>query len=98
MLAGLAELKQVRVYGPPLGSRRVGVVSLNVEGYEPQELASLLDATWQIQTRAGLHCAPRMHAALGTAPRGTLRVSIGHFSTLAQIETLLAALGEVTAP
>lgn len=95
LLDGLAELAHVQVYGPPMNHRRVGVVSINVEGYDPQELASLLDANWQIQTRAGLHCAPRMHAALGTAPRGTLRVSIGHFSSADEIDQLLAALQEV---
>jgi cysteine desulfurase / selenocysteine lyase len=60
-------------------------------------LASLLDANWQIQTRAGLHCAPRMHAALGTAPRGTVRLSIGHFSNSEEIDATIAALAEIAA-
>jgi selenocysteine lyase/cysteine desulfurase len=38
-----------------------------------------------------------MHAALGTAPSGTLRLSIGHFNTAEQIDTVLAALGEIAA-
>jgi selenocysteine lyase/cysteine desulfurase len=74
---------------------RVGVVSLNVAGYDPQELASLLDSQWSIQTRAGLHCAPRMHAALGTAPSGTLRLSVGMFNTAEHIDAVVNALAEI---
>jgi len=95
LLRGLSELKGVQLYGPETTERRVGVVSLNVAGFDPQELAALLDAQWSIQTRAGIHCAPRMHAALGTLPRGTLRLSIGHFTTPEEIDAVLAALAEL---
>lgn len=93
---GLAELPGLRLYGPPTVDRRVGVISLTIDGFDPQELAALLDAQWSIQTRAGLHCAPRMHAALGTAPSGTLRLSLGHFTTAAEIETTLSAFRDIT--
>jgi selenocysteine lyase/cysteine desulfurase len=58
LLTGLARLPGVWLYGPRSADNRVGVVSLNIAGYDPQELAALLDAQWSIQTRAGLHCAP----------------------------------------
>jgi cysteine desulfurase/selenocysteine lyase len=97
LIAGLAAIRRVRLYGPGAADKRLGVVSLNVEGYDPQELAALLDTNWSIQTRAGLHCAPRMHAALGTSPAGTLRTSIGHFTTAEEIDTLIAAVAEIAA-
>jgi selenocysteine lyase/cysteine desulfurase len=96
LLAGLTGLPGLRLYGPPSGNDRVGVVSLNLAGFDPQELAAVLDAHWRIQTRAGLHCAPRMHAALGTSPSGTLRLSFGHFSTEAEIDAVIAAFREIT--
>ncbi len=95
LIAGLTGLPGLRLYGPLSGADRVGVVSLNVAGFDPQELAAVLDANWRIQTRAGLHCAPRMHAALGTSPSGTLRLSIGHFTTQDEIDTAIAALTEL---
>jgi cysteine desulfurase / selenocysteine lyase len=95
LLGGLRELKAVQLYGPPASDRRAGVVSLNVEGFDPQELAALLDAQWSIQSRAGIHCAPRMHAALGTLPRGTLRLSVGHFTTTDEIDAAIAAIAEL---
>jgi selenocysteine lyase/cysteine desulfurase len=38
-----------------------------------------------------------MHAALGTAPGGTLRLSLGHSTSDAEIDATLAALREITA-
>ena len=97
LLAGLEQIRGVTLFGPRNANSRLGVISLNVAGYDPQELAALLDTNWSIQTRAGLHCAPRMHAALGTLPRGTLRISPGHFSTEAEIDTLIGVLKEIAA-
>lgn len=91
----LREIPGCTFYGPRTANQRAGIVSLNLAGYDPQELASLLDSQWSIQTRAGLHCAPRMHGALGTAPSGTLRLSVGMFNTAEQIDRVIAALREV---
>jgi len=97
LLHGITGLGGLQFYGPPTGHQRVGVVSLNIIGLESRELAAILDTQWSIQTRAGLHCAPRMHAALKTLPSGTLRLSLGHFSTQEQIDTTIAALTELAA-
>jgi len=95
LLSRLTGNSRVRLYGPRSGDNRLGVVSLNIVDYDPQELAALLDSQWSIQARAGLHCAPRMHAALKTTPRGTLRLSVGHFTNEAQIDAALAAILEI---
>ncbi|MGI8979912.1 MAG: aminotransferase class V-fold PLP-dependent enzyme [Pirellulaceae bacterium] len=98
LLRGLSEIPELTLYGPKNTDRRLGVVSLNLAGFEPQELASLLDSAYHIQVRAGIHCAPRMHAALGTSPRGTVRISISpHSTTAAEIDVATAALREVAA-
>ena len=97
LLSGLASLPNITLYGPTAAQSRVGRVSLNVAGYDPQELASLLDAQWSIQCRAGLHCAPKMHAALGTAPSGTLRLSLGPYNISDHIDAVVAALRELAA-
>ncbi len=98
LLAGLRDLANVTIYGPEHAANRVGVVSINMEGLECQEVASGLDAAYRIQTRAGLHCAPRMHQSLGTLRQGgTLRISVGAFNTPAHIEAILTALQEATA-
>ena len=98
LLAGLESIAGVKVYGPKDSSKQTGVVSISVEGYDPQELASLLDSSYSVQVRSGLHCAPRMHASLQTAQRGgTVRFSLGLFNTAADINTTIHAIEEITA-
>jgi selenocysteine lyase/cysteine desulfurase len=77
---------------------RVGVVSISVNGFDPHEVASMLDTGHCVQVRSGLHCAPRMHAALGTvAQGGAVRFSLGPFNTLEHIDIALEAVGEIAA-
>jgi cysteine desulfurase family protein len=94
----LSEIEGVTIYGPKLAAERTSVVSITVEGYEPQELAAILDSNYRIQTRAGFQCAPRMHEALGTVPLGgTLRFSPGYATSSDEISRAVAALQEVAA-
>jgi cysteine desulfurase family protein len=79
-------------------ARHVGALSLRVPGpLTPQDLGAILDTSFEIAVRPGLHCAPYIHRALGTFPEGTLRLSPGPFTTEAEIDTFLHALAEITA-
>ena len=98
LFGGLAEIDGVEVYGPEDPARRVGVVSIRVREFDPQEVAAMLDATHSIAVRSGLHCAPLMHRALGTDRHGgTVRLSVGPFTTSEQIATTIQALESVVA-
>jgi cysteine desulfurase / selenocysteine lyase len=92
LLASLAGIKGLRVYGPQSPDDRVGVVSVTLDGFDSQELATVLDGSFGIETRAGLHCAPGMHRCLGTFDGGgTLRMSVGPFTTPTEIDAVAAA-------
>ncbi len=96
LLEGLGDVPGLTIHGPQSTANRSSVVSITVEGYDPQELAAMLDASQRIECRAGLHCAPRMHEALGTAAGGgTLRLSPGYATSLEEIEAVVAALQEI---
>jgi len=96
LLDGMHSINGLTIYGPESLTDRTSVVSITVEGYEPQELAAALEASQRIQCRAGLHCAPRMHEALGTtAGGGTVRFSPGFATTLDDIDAVVEALQEV---
>jgi cysteine desulfurase family protein len=96
LIAGLADIDGVTIHGPQSIADRTSVVSITVDGYDPQELAAVLETTHGIQCRAGLHCAPRMHRALGTsAGGGTLRLSPGFSTSLQEIDTVIRALQDV---
>lgn len=98
LLEGLAEIPQLTLYGPADTQRQSSILSVSVTGYDPQEVATLLDASYSIQVRAGLHCAPLMHDALGTrACGGTVRMSLGQFNTPEQIEIVVASMAELAA-
>ena len=78
----------------------VGALSLIVpdpDVFPSQDLAIALDSSFGIAVRAGLHCAPYAHKALGTFPDGTLRLSPGPFNTAGEVDAFLLALTEITA-
>ena len=96
LMDGLAAIPGVHLYGPLDPAARVGVVSITLQGYSPQECAAALDLHFRIQVRAGIHCAPLMHRALGTtAGGGTVRFSLGPFNTAADIDAAVSAVGEL---
>ena len=69
-----------------------------MEGFDAQELATLLDGEYGVQVRSGLHCAPRMHRRLGTLEQGgTVRFSLGTQTELADIEAAISAMSDLAA-
>jgi len=98
LLEGLREIPDVTVYGPDDISLRVGVVSFSIDGSDPQEIAAMLDAGHRVQTRAGFHCAPKMHQALGTTERGgTVRLSLGWATTEEDVRGAVDAVRQIAA-
>lgn len=96
LLEGFRQLPDFEVPGPEQVESRVGVVSLVSQMVEPQILASVLDENFGIQTRAGLHCAPRIHRAIQSLDYGgTLRFSPGAFNSLSQIESTISAMQDL---
>ncbi len=87
----LAALPGVTVYGSA-DAPHVGVLSFNLPGMECAEAADRLDALG-FCLRGGLHCAPCMHRWLGT--QGTVRASVGPYSTEAEINALADAVAKI---
>ena len=78
----------------------VGALSLVVPDptlLHPQDLSAILDTSFGIAVRPGLHCAPYAHRRLGTFPDGTLRLSPGPFNTADDVDAFTRALAEITA-
>lgn len=87
LLEGLRAIPGVTVYGPERPEDRIGVVAFNLGGIDPGEVEARLDEEFGVVGRAGLHCNPGAHAALGTLDRGgAMRLSPGYFTTMAEIE------------
>ncbi len=95
--AGFEEIKGVKFWGTRKLKNRVATLSMTVENYDAQDVGTILDVEYGIQTRTGLHCAPLIHEHHGTVPRGTIRFSAGPFNTVEQIETAIRAVSEIAA-
>jgi cysteine desulfurase family protein len=91
----LAELPGFEVFGHGDPNRRVGTVSFRCEMIPAADLGAILDQSFEIAIRPGLHCAPYVHKAIGSYPDGLVRVSPGPFNTVAHIEAIVDALREV---
>lgn len=74
---------------------RLPIISITVSGWDPASLAVALESAAGMVTRAGYHCAPLIHSALGSSADGTLRFSLGPYNTDAEVEQLLLALENV---
>jgi selenocysteine lyase/cysteine desulfurase len=94
---GLADAPGVTVHGTRRLERRVAVCSFTVGGYDASDVGTMLDVDHNIISRTGLQCAPLIHEHLGTAPRGTVRLSIGPFTTREHVEKAVAAVAEIAA-
>jgi len=91
---GLRSIRRVRLIGAQ--GPRLGVVSFCVEDWEPDEAALVLRHSFGIVCRAGLHCAPLMHRALGTENRGTVRFSVSGFTTAREVDSAIEAIWRMT--
>lgn len=88
----LKQIPRIKLFGTDDITKSVAPVSFLLDGIEPQELSIILDQSFEIATRAGLHCAPLMHEFLGTASQGCIRFSPGYFNTLQEIEQAVDAV------
>ena len=89
LIAGLRKMPDAVIYRQP-GARYAPVVSFTLGREKPDETAARL-AAQGFCVRAGLHCAPLAHRALGT-PSGTVRFSPSCFNTEAETDAFLRAL------
>ncbi len=76
-------------------SKRTGVISTISQNKDIAQISALLLERGGIETRVGLHCSPSSHKTIGTFPNGTLRFSVGPFTTFEEIDETLACLKEI---
>jgi selenocysteine lyase/cysteine desulfurase len=92
LIKGLEADDRFKIYGGRDENEKVGIVSLNIKGLNPGEVAAILDNRFNVAVRPGMHCAPHIHREIGTFPEGTIRVSPGYFNTVNDIEETISGL------
>jgi cysteine desulfurase/selenocysteine lyase len=88
----LSAVNGVRILGTDEGVDRVGLVSFAVDGVHPHDVGQFLDSKG-IAVRVGHHCAQPLHKRLGVD--SSTRISLGVYSTLAEVEFAVHALAQV---
>jgi cysteine desulfurase/selenocysteine lyase len=94
---GLSQIKGVKFWGTTSLERRVATMSVTVANYDASDVGTILDVEYGILTRTGLHCAPLIHEHHGSAPRGTVRFSVGPFNTEEHVRAAVKAVAEIAA-
>ncbi len=88
----------VSILRPCLEPDNCGIVSFNIGSMDCREVAMILDQSFDIQSRAGLHCAPLLHESLQTATRhGSVRLSPGIFTTPEEVASVVDAIQQIAA-
>jgi cysteine desulfurase/selenocysteine lyase len=87
-LERLAEVPGITLYGPP-ADRRAGIVSFNLDGVHPHDVAQVLDGEG-VAIRAGHHCCQPLMGRLGVA--ATNRASFYLYTVPEEIDRLVAGV------
>jgi cysteine desulfurase / selenocysteine lyase len=88
-LERLAEVPGLRIFGPPSGEGRGGIVSFELEGIHAHDVSEILDRH-AVCVRAGHHCAQVLMERLGVP--ATTRASFGVYNDADDIDRLVEAL------
>ena len=91
----IRDLPNVKIYGDPEMALHAPIISLNIGDEDSARIADILWEDYRICVRAGAHCAPLMHKALGTVEQGVVRFSFSHFNTEAEVLQTAAAVQEL---
>ena len=92
---GVVALKGVTVYGDFTQAHRAAIVALNIGDMDSSEVSDILSTDYDIATRPGAHCAPRMHQALGTTEQGAVRFSFSWYNTEEEVDAAVRAVADL---
>lgn len=95
LIRGLQDIGRVVVYGPRDAVRQMSVISFGIKGKDPSDIGFVLDSSFGIMARVGLHCAPDAHRTIGTFPQGTVRISPGYFNTVEEVDIAIDAVRKI---
>ena len=87
-------MEGVTIYGD-FTRDRAPIVTLNIGDIPSGEVSDILSGEFSIATRAGAHCAPRLHTALGTVEQGAVRFSFGYYNTIEDVDAAIAAVRSI---
>ena len=94
-IEGIQSVEGIKFYGDFEADTRAAIVSLNIRDMDSALVSDILWEDYEICVRAGAHCAPLMHQALGTVEQGTVRFSFSYFNTEEEVDEAIKAIHEI---
>jgi cysteine desulfurase / selenocysteine lyase len=95
LVGELENIPGIILYGGTSAVNKVPVVNFGIKGGDVGDLGYMLEESFDIIVRSGLHCAPLIHQSLGSFPKGTIRVSFSHFNTMEEVNRLVVAIKQI---
>lgn len=93
---GLQQIENVTTYCAESTENQNAVLSFNIKGFEAGDVGMMLDVDYNIASRTGLQCAPKVHEGIGTNDmHGTCRLSVGPFNTEEHIDAAIEAVKDI---
>jgi cysteine desulfurase family protein len=94
---GLRAIDGVHLFDISPAAEQAAVLSFVIDDWTPADAGAVLDQSFDIACRVGLHCAPLTIETIGAMPRGTIRLSAGPFTTDDEIDGAVSAVAELAA-
>ena len=88
-LSALAEIPDLTVYGPKDAKNHHGVLSFNLAGVHPHDVATVLDMAG-VEVRAGHHCAQPLMDYLGI--QSAVRATFAFYNNQEDLDRFVLAL------
>ncbi len=89
------ELKKMNINVIDVSGKTTPAISFTIDGYSVNEVGEILQMSFDIICRSGLHCAPLIHKCLGTSPSGTIRISLSRFTTEEEVDYFINSIRDI---
>jgi len=95
IIDGLEEISNVEIIGGKSSERKIPVVNFRIKNMSIEDAGYILNESFDINVRSGLHCAPLIHKFIGSYPHGTIRVSFSHFNTIEEAKYFIESIYKI---
>ena len=92
---GILNIENIKLIGKTATLDRTGILSINFINNDNGIVSHELGKEYGIMTRSGMHCAPSAHKTLGTFPKGTVRFSVSHFTTMEEVDYAIDCINKI---
>ncbi len=92
---GLEDIEGVTLLGYDRDCEHLPILNFHLDDLDPDDVGYVLQNSFGITVRSGIHCAPLIHKHIGSHPYGSVRVSPSFFTSFDEIEEFLSAIRQM---